>query len=64
MIALAVLGAASAAQACVLVIVCDASTPLTAPEMSFIRETGAAVEALRVSGGTVLTVSGPISSST
>lgn len=44
----ATLATASASQACVLVIVCDASTPLTAPEMAFIRETGAAVEALIV----------------
>lgn len=46
--AYASLATASAAQACVLVIVCDASTPLTAPEMAFIRDTGGAVEALIV----------------
>ncbi|MET4610638.1 GTPase SAR1 family protein/predicted nucleic acid-binding Zn-ribbon protein [Rhodococcus sp. PvR044] len=44
----AALASASASQACVLVIVCDASTPITAPEMAFIRETGSAVEALIV----------------
>lgn len=44
----AALATASAAQACVLVIVCDASSPITAPEMAFVRETGAAVEALIV----------------
>lgn len=44
----AALASASAAQACVLVVVCDASSPLTAPEMAFVRETGADVEALIV----------------
>jgi GTPase SAR1 family protein len=44
--AYAALATASASQACVLVIVCDATTPITAPEMAFIRETGSAVEAL------------------
>ncbi|MDV7246243.1 MULTISPECIES: dynamin family protein [Rhodococcus] len=44
----AVLAEASASQACVLVIVCDASTPLTAPEMAFIERTGSAVESLIV----------------
>ncbi|MGW6695079.1 dynamin family protein [Rhodococcus sp. NPDC054953] len=42
------LASASAAQACVLVIVCDATTPITAPEMAFIRDTGSAVESLIV----------------
>ncbi|MFD4268127.1 dynamin family protein [Rhodococcus sp. NPDC058481] len=46
--AYAALATASASQACVLVIVCDASTPITAPEMAFIRETGSAMEALIV----------------
>ncbi|WP_246097736.1 dynamin family protein [Rhodococcus spelaei] len=46
--AYAALASASAAQACVLVIVCDASTPITAPEMAFIRETGSSLEALIV----------------
>ncbi len=40
------LAASSAAQACVLVVVCDATTPITAPEMEFVRATGSAVEAL------------------
>lgn len=44
----AALAAATAEQACVLVVVCDASTPVTAPEMEFIRSTGASVEALIV----------------
>ncbi|MGW4482136.1 dynamin family protein [Rhodococcus triatomae] len=44
----AALATASAAQACVLVIVCDATTPLTAPEMEFIRETGGGIESLIV----------------
>lgn len=42
------LAAGSAAQACVLVVVCDATTPLTAPEMDFVRSAGAGVEALIV----------------
>lgn len=42
----AALAASSAAQACVLVVVCDATTPITAPEMEFVRATGSAVEAL------------------
>ena len=42
------LAATSAEQARVLVVVCDATTPLTAPEMNFIRRTGAQVEALIV----------------
>ncbi|KZF03384.1 MAG: dynamin family protein [Rhodococcus sp. (in: high G+C Gram-positive bacteria)] len=44
----AALAADSAARACVVVIVCDASTPLTAPEMEFISGAGAGVEALIV----------------
>ncbi|WP_235871009.1 dynamin family protein [Rhodococcus spongiicola] len=46
--AYAALASASASQACVLVVVCDATTPITAPEMEFIKETGSAVEALIV----------------
>lgn len=38
----------SARQACVLVLVCDASSPITAPEMDFARSAGAAVDALIV----------------
>lgn len=38
----------SAQQACVLVIVCDASSPLTAPEMAFIRDASATVESIVV----------------
>lgn len=38
----------SAEQACVLVVVCDATTPLTAPEMSFIRDAAASVESIVV----------------
>lgn len=45
---LASLVAASAQQACVVVVVCDASTPLTAPEMAFIEKAGASVDALIV----------------
>ncbi|MEJ6018961.1 dynamin family protein [Corynebacterium sp. H113] len=44
----ATLAKATASQACVLVVVCDATTPLTAPEMQFIKDTGGAVEALIV----------------
>ncbi|WP_170945228.1 dynamin family protein [Rhodococcoides fascians] len=44
----AALATAGLAQACVVVIVCDASTPLTAPEMEFIASAGAGVEALIV----------------
>lgn len=39
---------ASAQQACVVVIVCDASSTLTAPEMAFVKEAGASVDALIV----------------
>ncbi|WP_045824715.1 dynamin family protein [Williamsia herbipolensis] len=46
--AMAALAVQSAQQACVVVIVCDASSPLTAPEMDFIREAGASVDALVV----------------
>lgn len=38
----------SAQQACVLVVVTDASTPLTAPEMSFVRDAAATVESVLV----------------
>lgn len=44
----AALAADSAARACVVLIVCDASTPLTAPEMEFVSSAGAGVEALIV----------------
>ncbi|MEV0946872.1 dynamin family protein [Rhodococcus sp. NPDC049939] len=36
----------SAQQACVLVVVCDATTPLTAPEMAFINDAAAAVDSV------------------
>lgn len=38
----------SAQQACVLVVVCDATTPLTAPEMAFVRDATASVESVVV----------------
>ena len=38
----------SAQQACVLVVVCDATTPLTAPEMAFIKDATATVESVVV----------------
>lgn len=38
----------SAQQACVLVLVCDAASPLTAPEMEFAKSAGASVDALIV----------------
>ena len=38
----------SAQQACVLVVVCDATTPLTAPEMAFIQDAAATVDSLVV----------------
>ena len=38
----------SADQACVVVIVCDASTPITKPEMDFIKDTGSNIEAIIV----------------
>ncbi|WP_414731616.1 dynamin family protein [Williamsia sp.] len=46
--ALSKLAVQSAQQACVVVIVCDASTPLTAPEMAFIKDAGASVDGLIV----------------
>ncbi len=46
--AMANLATQNAQQACVVVIACDASTPLTAPEMDFIRDAGASVDALIV----------------
>ncbi|MCJ0907112.1 dynamin family protein [Rhodococcus sp. ARC_M6] len=46
--AAAKLSAQSAEQAGVLVVVCDASSPLTAPEMNFIRDCTATVEAVIV----------------
>lgn len=45
---MATLAKHSAQQACVLVIACDASSPLSAPEMDFIRDAGASVDALIV----------------
>ncbi|MFD4467777.1 dynamin family protein [Rhodococcus sp. NPDC058505] len=45
---LAALATQTSAQACVLVLVCDASSPLTAPEMAFAREAAASVDALVV----------------
>ncbi|RPA12349.1 dynamin family protein [Gordonia sp. OPL2] len=42
------LAARSAQQASVLVLVCDASSPLTAPEMAFVREAGATVDSVIV----------------
>lgn len=45
---LARLAAQSAEQACVLVLVCDASSPLTAPEMAFVREATATVDSVIV----------------
>ncbi|MGV9714301.1 dynamin family protein [Gordonia sp. NPDC003424] len=42
------LAAQSAQQACVLVLVCDASSPLTAPEMEFVREATATVDSVVV----------------
>ncbi|MEE4023956.1 dynamin family protein [Gordonia sp. PKS22-38] len=45
---LARLAAQSAEQACVLVLVCDASSPLTAPEMEFVRESTATVDSVIV----------------
>lgn len=46
--AMAALAAQTAQTACVVVVVCDASSPLTAPEMAFIREAGASVDSLVV----------------
>lgn len=45
---LARLAARSAQQASVLVLVCDASSPLTAPEMAFVREASATVDSVIV----------------
>ncbi|PZT93228.1 MAG: hypothetical protein DI630_27380, partial [Gordonia sp. (in: high G+C Gram-positive bacteria)] len=45
---LAKLAAHSTEQACVLVLVCDASAPITAPEMAFVREASAGVDAVVV----------------
>ncbi|WP_440712985.1 dynamin family protein [Gordonia sp. FQ] len=42
------LAAQSAQQACVLVLVCDASSPMTAPELAFVRDAGASVDAVLV----------------
>ena len=47
-VGLAKLATQSAQQACVLVLVCDASSPLTAPEMEFAKSAGASVDALIV----------------
>jgi GTPase SAR1 family protein len=44
----AALATDSLAQACVVIVVCDASTPLTAPEMEFVTAAGGGVEALIV----------------
>lgn len=46
--AMAALATQTAQTACVVVVVCDASSPLTAPEMAFIREAGASVDSLIV----------------
>ena len=45
---LSALAKVSVDQACVLVIVCDASTTITKPEMDFIRDTGSEIEAIIV----------------
>ncbi len=45
---LAKLASQSTQQACVLVLVCDASAPITAPEMDFVREASAGVDAVVV----------------
>ncbi len=45
---LARLAVRSAQQACVLILVCDASSPLTAPELEFAREATATVDSLIV----------------
>lgn len=45
---MATLATQTAAQACVLVLVCDASSPLTAPEMEFARSAAGSVDALVV----------------
>ena len=45
---LAKLASESTRQACVLVLVCDASSPITAPEMEFVRQAGSTVDAVVV----------------
>ncbi|MFT3715127.1 MAG: dynamin family protein [Gordonia sp. (in: high G+C Gram-positive bacteria)] len=45
---LAKLASQSTQQACVLLLVCDASSPITAPEMEFVREATATVDAVIV----------------
>lgn len=45
---MAALATQTSAQACVLVLVCDASGPLTAPEMAFVRAAATSVDALVV----------------
>lgn len=47
-VGLAKLATQSAQQACVLVLVCDASSPLTAPEMEFVREASSTVDSVIV----------------
>lgn len=47
-VGLARLATQSAQQACVLVLVCDASSPLTAPEMEFVREATSTVDSVVV----------------
>lgn len=47
-VGLAKLATQSAQQACVLVLVCDASSPLTAPEMEFVREASSTVDSVVV----------------
>ncbi|AZG46872.1 dynamin family protein [Gordonia insulae] len=47
-VGLATRAAQSAQQACVLVLVCDASSPITAPEMAFVRESAATVDSVVV----------------
>lgn len=42
------LAAQSAQQACVLVLVCDASSPMTRPELEFVREATASVDSVLV----------------
>lgn len=45
---LSALAKMSVDQACVLIVVCDASTPITKPEMDFIKDTGSDIEAIIV----------------
>ena len=42
------MAAQSTQQACVLVLVCDASSPITAPEMEFVREASSSVDSVVV----------------